>query len=111
MASADLLGRALPRADTADLGLMLCSSFPLACTTVLVRGRRASNTNPLHREIYSPLWSHPRSEVGVARKDSDQLADVNQRIVFRLLSLSEAYLCAIEEEASITLRYSQTLPP
>jgi hypothetical protein len=41
---------------------------------------------------------------------SDQLADVNQGIVFRLLSLLEAYLCAIEEEAPVTLRSLQTLP-
>jgi hypothetical protein len=46
----------------------------------------------------------------VARQASDQLADADQGIVFRLLSLSEAYLCAIEEESSGALRYLQTLP-
>jgi hypothetical protein len=110
MASADLFGRVRPPADTADLRMMLCSSFALACTTVLVRKRRASNTKSLVSGVYSPLWSHPRSEVLVARQASDQLADADQGIVFLLLSLLEAYLCAIEEEASVTLRYLQTLP-
>jgi hypothetical protein len=105
MASADLLGRVLPQADTADLRLMLCSSFALACTTVLVRGATGVKHQSLLSGVCSPLWSHPRSEVRVARQASDQLVDVNQGIVFRLLSLSEAYLCAIEEEASVTLRY------
>jgi hypothetical protein len=41
---------------------------------------------------------------------SDQLADADQGLVFRPLSLSEAYLGAIEKEAFVTLRYSLTLP-
>jgi hypothetical protein len=77
---------------------------------MLVEGDGHQTLNPLYQESILPLWSHPRSEVRVARQASDQLADVDQGIVFRLLSLSEAYLCAIEEEASITLRYLQTLP-
>lgn len=111
MASADLFGRVPSPADTADLRMMLGSSFALACTTVLVRRRRASNTKSLVSGLYSPLWSHPRSEVRVARRASDhQLADADQGIAFLHLSLSEAYLCTIEEEASVTLRYLQTLP-
>jgi predicted transglutaminase-like cysteine proteinase len=90
-ASADLFGRALPPADIADLPMMSRSSFALACTTVLVRGRSS---------VRGP----------VARQASDQLADAHQGIVFRLLSFSEAYLCAIEEESSGALRYLQTLP-
>ncbi len=46
----------------------------------------------------------------VARQASDQLADANQGIVFLLLSLSEAYICSIEEESPVTLRYLQTPP-
>jgi hypothetical protein len=100
MASADLFGRVLPRADTADLRLMLCSSFALANQT----------PNPLHQEsiLRCGRILDPRSEL--RRRASDQLADADQGIVFLLLSLLEAYLCAIEEEASVTLRYLQTLP-
>ena len=111
MASADLFGQVLPPADTADLRMMLCSSFASACTTVLVReGDGHQTTKSLVSGLYSPLWPHPRSEVRVARRVSDQLADADQGIVFRHLSLSEAYLRAIEEEALVTLRYLQTLP-
>ena len=110
MASADLSGRVLPRADTADLRLMLCSSFALACTTVLVRGRRAQTPISCIRSLFSALVASSIRGPGCETQASDQLADVNQGIVFRLLSLSGAYLCAIEEEASVTLRYLQTLP-
>ena len=96
--------------DPTDLRMMLCSSFALACPTVPVRGRRVSNTKSLVSGVYSSLWSHPLSEPRVAKQTSDQVADADQGIVFRLIWLSEAYLCAIEDEALVTLRYWQKLP-
>lgn len=90
--------------------MMLRASFALACTTVRVRGRPASATKPPASGAYAPLSSHPRSEVRVARQAWHQPADADQGIVFRVLSLSQAYLGAIEQEAAVPLGYLQTLP-
>ena len=77
---------------------------------MFVRERRASNIKSLVSGVHSPLWSHPHSEVRVARQLRISWPTQTKVAVFRPLSLSEAYLGAIEKEAFVTLRYSQTLP-
>ena len=63
MASADLFGGVLPPTDTADLRMMLCWSFALACTTCLSEGDGHQTLNPLYQAsiLRSGRILNPRS--------------------------------------------------